>query len=82
MPDGSAARDPHGTVPRAIRAIKDALGSDIVVMTDVCLCAYTDHGHCGVLHEGEVDNDRSLAPLAAMALHTPKRARTSSRPPT
>jgi porphobilinogen synthase len=65
--DGSSARDPDGTVPRAIRALKDALGSDIVVATDVCLCAYTDHGHCGVLHDGEVDNDRSLAPIAAMA---------------
>jgi porphobilinogen synthase len=37
-------------------------------MTDVCLCAYTDHGHCGVLVGDEVDNDRSLAPLAAMAV--------------
>jgi porphobilinogen synthase len=65
--DGSAARDPEGTVPRAVRALKDALGSDIVVVTDVCLCAYTDHGHCGVLRDGEVDNDASLGPIAEMA---------------
>lgn len=67
-PEGRAAHDPAGAVPRAIRALKDALGSDIVVITDVCLCAYTDHGHCGVLVDGEVDNDRSLQPLVEMAL--------------
>jgi porphobilinogen synthase len=65
--DGASSRDPDGTVPRAIRALKEALGSDIVVVTDVCLCAYTDHGHCGVLRDGEVDNDLSLRPIAEMA---------------
>ena len=65
--DGSAARDADGTVPRAVRALKESLGADVVVITDVCLCAYTDHGHCGVLRDGEVDNDLSLAPLGEMA---------------
>jgi porphobilinogen synthase len=66
-PEGTSAHDPEGTVPRAVRALRRALGDDLVVITDVCLCAYTDHGHCGILVEGEVDNDRSLEPLAAMA---------------
>lgn len=65
---GSNAHDPDAAVPRAVRALRSAFGQDLVIMTDVCLCAYTDHGHCGVLVGGEVDNDRSLAPLAAMAL--------------
>jgi porphobilinogen synthase len=65
---GTSARDPEGTVPNAIRALRHALGRDVVIFTDVCLCAYTDHGHCGILVDGEVDNDRSLAPIAAMAL--------------
>ena len=62
--DGSSSRDPNGTVPTAIRALRAALGHDIVIFTDACLCAYTDHGHCGVLVNGEVDNDRSLGPIA------------------
>ena len=65
---GSQSRAPDGTVPRAVRALRRALGDDIVITTDVCLCAYTDHGHCGVLVDGEVHNDQSLRPLAEMAL--------------
>ena len=67
-PEGACAHDPTGTVPRAVRALRDAMGSDIVIITDVCLCAYTDHGHCGVIANAQVDNDRSLRPLAAMAV--------------
>jgi porphobilinogen synthase len=65
---GTPSRDPNGTVPQAVRALKKAMGSDLVVVTDVCLCAYTDHGHCGILAGGTVDNDRSLAPITAMAV--------------
>ncbi len=66
--EGSGAHDADGAVPQAVRALKRAMGADVVVLTDVCLCAYTDHGHCGVLVDDEVDNDRSLGPLAEMAL--------------
>ena len=65
---GSSAHDPEGTVPRAVRALKKRLGSDIIVITDVCVCAYTDHGHCGIVANGVVDNDLSLRTITAMAL--------------
>lgn len=65
---GSPAWDPHGAVPEAVREIKRVFGHDVVVFTDVCLCAYTNHGHCGVLVDDEVENDPSLVNLAAMAL--------------
>lgn len=65
---GSSARDPEGTVPTAIRTLRGALGDSIIIFTDVCLCAYTDHGHCGVIGNGTVDNDRSLPLIAGMAL--------------
>ncbi len=65
---GSGAADPQGAVPVAVRALKQAFGDDLVVATDVCLCAYTDHGHCGVIEHGYVQNDASLAPLTAMAV--------------
>jgi len=64
----SAARDPEGVVPRAVRELKRRFGDDLVVATDVCLCASTDHGHCGVLEQGYVQNDPSLPLLAEMAL--------------
>ena len=64
---GSAAAAPDGLVPAAIRALKTAR-ADLVVITDLCLCSYTSHGHCGVVTEsGEVDNDRTLPLLGAMA---------------
>ncbi|HEY3934026.1 MAG TPA: porphobilinogen synthase [Gemmatimonadales bacterium] len=65
---GSCSCHPDAAVPRAIRALRSALGSDLVIITDVCLCAYTEHGHCGVVTDGEVDNDRSLGPISEMAL--------------
>ena len=65
---GSAGYDPEGIVPRAIRAIKAAV-PDLLVWADVCLCEYTDHGHCGLLNEaGEVDNDASLPLLTRAAV--------------
>jgi porphobilinogen synthase len=67
-PDGSAAFSDDAVVPKAVAALKQRFGDDLVVMTDVCLCAYTDHGHCGVIRDGRVDNDASLPQLAMMAL--------------
>ncbi len=64
---GSGADDPNGVVQRAVDAIKGA-EPDLCVVTDVCLCEYTDHGHCGLVEGGEVVNDPSLARLAASAL--------------
>ena len=64
---GSEAVDENGIIPQAIRAIKSAV-PDIAVITDVCLCEYTDHGHCGIIVEGEVDNDVTLDVLAAESL--------------
>ena len=67
-PDGRAAWDSDGPVPVALRRLKAEFGDDVVVMADVCLCAYTDHGHCGILEGGEVNNDLSLGPLVRTAL--------------
>ncbi|MEI6644632.1 MAG: porphobilinogen synthase [bacterium] len=65
---GSGAYDPKGAVQCAIPLIKRAF-PDLVVMTDVCLCAYTDHGHCGPLdRQGHVDNDASCELLARVAV--------------
>jgi porphobilinogen synthase len=65
---GSGAYAADGEVQRAVRAIKERT-SDLVVVTDVCLCEYTDHGHCGLLTpEGEVHNDSTLELLARMAV--------------
>jgi porphobilinogen synthase len=68
---GSSGRDPNGLMPQAIRAVKAAV-PDMLVITDVCLCDYTDHGHCGVIVNGEVDNDASLPLLAEQALSQAK----------
>ncbi len=64
---GSGADHPDGIVQRATRAIADAVPS-LCVITDVCLCEYTAHGHCGVLDGHEVDNDPSLERLASTAV--------------
>jgi len=58
-PIGTENFNPEGIIPRAIRAIKGAV-PDLVVITDVCMCEYTDHGHCGIVREGEVVNDETL----------------------
>ena len=63
----SSAYDPEGVVQLAIRAIKDEV-PDLVVITDVCLCEYMDHGHCGVVQDGEIVNDLTLELLAKMAV--------------
>jgi porphobilinogen synthase len=65
---GSGAYDDEGVVQLAVRAIKEA-HPELVVITDVCLCAYTSHGHCGVvLEDGTIDNDISLELLAKTAI--------------
>jgi porphobilinogen synthase len=65
--DGSGAWAEEGAVPRAIRAIKRR-APELPVWADVCLCEYTDHGHCGVLRGAEVDNDATLPLLARAAV--------------
>jgi len=65
--EGSEAYDDGGIVQDAVRAFKEA-APELVVVTDVCLCEYTSHGHCGVIVDGDVDNDRSLELLARTAL--------------
>ena len=66
-PLGDSALDPEGPVPTAISLLKENFGSDLLVSADICLCAYTDHGHCGVVEDGEVINDDTLPLLAGMA---------------
>ena len=64
---GSEASDPEGAVQRTIEAIRKAK-LNLIVVTDVCLCEYTSHGHCGVIKDGEILNDPSLELLANAAL--------------
>jgi porphobilinogen synthase len=64
---GSGAFDDDGIVQRALRALREAV-PELVLLTDVCLCEYTSHGHCGVVSDGEVVNDLSLELLAKTAL--------------
>jgi len=66
-PLGSCSCQEDGVVQRAVQAIKERV-PDMVVMTDVCLCEYTDHGHCGVLRDGRVDNDATLEVLSRQAV--------------
>ncbi len=65
--EGSSAWREDGVVQTGIRAVREA-GLGLVVLADVCLCGYTDHGHCGVLRDGRVDNDQTLPGLARMAV--------------
>jgi porphobilinogen synthase len=70
--EGTSGLDPNGPVPRAVKAMKDA-APELIVITDVCVDEYTDHGHCGILHtrrdgEVDVDNDKTVEALARMAV--------------
>ncbi|HEX7460595.1 MAG TPA: porphobilinogen synthase [Dermatophilaceae bacterium] len=66
---GSGADDPQGILNVALGRLQDAVGDDLVIMSDLCLDEFTDHGHCGVLDaEGRVDNDATLERYAAMGL--------------
>ncbi len=65
---GSRSHDPNGAVQRAIRRLRERF-PDLVIIADTCLCAYTDHGHCGILdHRADVDNDATLEVLARAAV--------------
>ena len=66
--DGSSAHDPEGIVQRSIETLKEQLGDEIVIGTDVCLCEYTSHGHCGIVRDGLVENDSTLKHLADTAV--------------
>ncbi len=66
-PVGSDATSEDGIIARALRAIKDAV-PEMYVITDVCFCEYTDHGHCGILHNHELDNDATLEILGQQVL--------------
>lgn len=66
---GSAADDPDGVSQVALRDIRSEVGDDLVVMADLCLCEYTDHGHCGIVTPGgDVDNDVTLKRYASTAV--------------
>jgi porphobilinogen synthase len=64
---GSSAYDPQGVVQKAIRVIKSTV-PELLVVTDICLCEYTSHGHCGIVSNGVIDNDRTLPLLSRVAL--------------
>jgi len=65
---GSGAYGDDSIVAQAVRAIRGAVGDKLLILCDVCLCEYTSHGHCGVVQNGDVDNDATLALLAEASL--------------
>ena len=68
-PEGAGADDPDGIVQQALRVLRDEVGDDVVLMADLCLDEYTDHGHCGIVTpDGTVDNDATLARYASVAV--------------
>ncbi|HYU55311.1 MAG TPA: porphobilinogen synthase [Candidatus Dormibacteraeota bacterium] len=66
--NGSNAYDPEGIVQKSIESLKGQLDDEIVIGTDVCLCQYTSHGHCGIVKDGLVENDETLKRLAGTAV--------------
>src|SRR5437867_2932405 len=60
---GSSAMNPKGVVQTAIHELKDEFGDRLVVLTDVCMCQYTSHGHCGIVRDGVIDNDETVKRL-------------------
>src|SRR5205809_5999409 len=67
-PEGSGAYDPDGIVQMALRDLRDEVGESLVLIADLCLDEYTDHGHCGVVRDGSVDNDATLELYARVAI--------------
>lgn len=66
--DARSAYHDHSLVPTAVRALKKQFGDDLYVVTDVCVCSYTTHGHCGIMHDDYVQNDATVELIAKMAL--------------
>jgi porphobilinogen synthase len=66
--EGRSAYKQDTVVAEAIKLLKKNFADDIYIITDVCLCAYTSHGHCGIIHDGRIDNDSSIEAIARMAL--------------
>lgn len=66
--EGKSAYNKDTVVAQAVKLLKKNFKDDLYVITDVCLCAYTDHGHCGIIKNGHVHNDLSVAAIARMAL--------------
>lgn len=66
--DASSAYNSNSVVANAVKELKKSFGDDLYVITDVCTCAYTTHGHCGILHNDYVQNDKTVEVLAKMAL--------------
>ncbi len=65
---GSDAYDENGVVQKALRLLRESYGKEIYLITDICMCEYTDHGHCGILHGETVNNDETLSYLSLIAL--------------
>lgn len=65
---GSSAYDGNGIVQQAVKALKSELENELIIITDVCLCQYTSHGHCGVVDKGEILNDPTLEILEKIAV--------------
>jgi len=67
--DAKSAYSPHSLIPLALRELKKNFGDDLYVVTDVCVCSYTTHGHCGIMKNDYVQNDLSVDLIAKMALN-------------
>ena len=80
-PRGSEAYAEDGIIQQAVRAVKDTI-PDLLVVTDVCLCEYTSHGHCGVVEDGRIRNDPTLDLSPAPRSPTSRRVPTWWRRPT
>jgi porphobilinogen synthase len=65
---GLSASDPKGVVQKSVESLKDEFGDKLIVFTDVCMCQYTDHGHCGIVRDGIIENDETLKRLAKIAV--------------
>lgn len=66
--DAHSAYHDHSLVPAAVRELKKHFGEDLYIVTDVCVCSYTTHGHCGIMQDDYVQNDPTVAVIAKMAL--------------